>query len=90
MENMSTMLGRELIGLNNLVEEQQYYIYELQLKAALYKAYFFHKHSLTEKIENQLHDNIASSILSGKTYRTLEDMYMQDLITESEYKFCRV
>ena len=72
----------------------------IKLKAAKYKAFFFGKHNLAEKLEKQIeenHDNVVgefdgfsyASWRARAVYRTLEDMLECGLITESDYKFCQ-
>ena len=89
MRNMTMDLGRELLNLNNTIESQQYLIDKLELKAAIYKAYFFGKTELAEKLDEQINTNIFSQ-LTGIGYNTLEDMCVLGLITEAEYDFCKV
>jgi len=98
----STMdFGFELINLNKTIEQQEIIIDELELKAAMYKANFFHRYDLAERLQNQIKENYdhcvghfdgfcyASWRLTA-VYRTLEDMYRERLITEEEYRFCEV
>lgn len=87
--NATMELGRELLALNNTIESQQYYIDKLELKAAIYKAYFFGKTDLAGRLDKQIDANIFSQ-LTGIGYGTLEDMYLQGLITKEEYEFCKV
>ncbi len=97
----SMNLGMELTALNNTVELQELLIEEYKLKAAKYKAFFFSKHDLAEKLEKQIeenHDNIVgefdgfcySSRRAKAVYRTLEEMFECGLITESDYNFCQL
>lgn len=80
---------------------QEYEIENLRIKAAMYKAYFFCNSSLAEKLQKQSEEN--SDVLVGEfdgfsyaswranaVYRTLEDMCNEGLLTESEYKECKV
>lgn len=89
MRNMTMNLGRELLNLNNTVESQQYLIDKLELKTAMYKAYFFGKTDLAGRLDKQIDTNIFSQ-LTGIGYNTLEDMCLLGLITEAEYEFCKV
>lgn len=88
MTNLATELGIELIGLENTIQNQVLLIDALELKAAMYKASFYHKTDIAEKLSDQIHTNLMSQ-LTGVGYRTLEDMYMQCILTEAEYKFCK-
>ena len=90
IRNLSTELGRELIELNDNIESQKILIDKLELKAAMYRAYFFGKRNLAKRLDNQIEENIRSHIMSRETYRTLEDMFLLGLITEAEYEFCVV
>ncbi len=96
----SMNLGMELTELNNTVELQELLIEEYKLKAAKYKAFFYGKHDLAEKLEKQIDENCDNMIggfdgfgyaswRAGAVYRTLEDMLECGLITESDYKFCQ-
>ena len=89
MRNMTMDLGRELLNLNNTVESQQYLIDKLELKAAMYKAYFFGKTDLAGRLDKQIDTNICSQ-LTGVGYKSLEEMYLLGLLTEAEYEFCKV
>lgn len=93
--------SKEVIALNSTVRNQEVLIDELSLKAAMYKAYFFNKYDLAEKLHNQIIENYKhcvgefdgfcydSSRLNA-VYRTLVDMYRENLITKTEYDFCEV
>ncbi len=72
----------------------------LRIKAAKYKLFFFYKSDLTKKLEKQEEENADaligafdgfcwSSRRAFAVFRTLEDMYDEGLITESEYRECR-
>lgn len=72
----------------------------LRIKAAKYKLFFFYKSDLTKKLEKQEEENADaligafdgfcwSSRRDFAVFRTLEDMYDEGLITESEYRECR-
>ena len=100
-DNISMDLGRELVNLNKTVARQEIIIDELELKGAMYKAYFFGKSELAEKLRNQITENYNNRVgefdgfsyasWRAKTvYRTLEDMYNENLITEGEYLFCEL
>lgn len=94
-------LGAELLELNCTVQAQEIQIEDLRLKAAKYKAYFFRKQKLAETLEEQIEENFNACVgefdgfcyafwRARAVYRTLEDMFRQGLITESEYIFCKV
>ena len=59
----------------------------------MYKAYFFQKDDLVEILNKQIKVNHGYTIgeFDGcrDEYRTLEDMVRQDIITKSDYKFCK-
>lgn len=100
-ENNTTMnFGMELINLNKTVARQEIIIDELELKGAKYKAYFYNRHSLAERLEKQIMENMNNCIgefdgfcyaswRAKAVYRTLEDMFTEGLITEAEYNFCK-
>lgn len=99
--NMAREFGEGLVKLSNIIDSQELLIAEFRLKAAMYKAYFFHKIDLAEKLEKQIEENLNASIgeFDGfcfaswrgmAVHRTLEDMVRQGIITESEYEFCKV
>ena len=99
--NMTMDFGRELINLNNTIEAQEIVIDELQLKAAMYKANFFYKYDLAEKLQAQIIENYNHCVgeFDGfcyaswrvrAVYRTLVDMYRENIITKEEYSFCEV
>ena len=97
--NKTMELGTELLQLNHTIESQKLFIEELRLKSAMYKAYFFHKSVLAEKLEKQIKENFDNCVgefdgfcfaswRAHAVYRTLEDMFLQGIITKSEYDFC--
>ena len=99
--NMSMDFGMELLNLNRTVEQQEIIIDELKLKAAEYKALFFGRYDLVEKLRKQIRENrdnrtgefdgfCYASWRASAIYRTLDDMYKDNLITETEYSFCEV
>ena len=55
------------------------------VEKAMYKAYFFGKDDLAERLRKQSKQNH----LSYGNFKTLEDMLDNRLITEEEYNFCR-
>lgn len=93
-------LGLELIELNRTIKYQEKIIDELRIKVAYYKASFFGKYDLAERLykqdmENQ--DNLIgdfdgfcyASWRANAVYRTLEKMMADELITMEEYDFCK-
>ena len=98
---MSMELGEELVYLNKTVEQQEMYIDELRIKAAMYKAAFFHEHDLYDKLVRQRDENRDARIggfdgfcycsrRAHAVFRSLEDMYKDGLLTESEYNQCEL
>lgn len=96
-----TAFGAELINLTKTVEAQKVVIDELELKAAQYKALFYNKHELAEKLRKQIAENrdnrtgefdgfCYASWRAQAHYRTIDDMFTDSLITTEEYKFCEV
>lgn len=74
--------------------------YMLELEKSKYKAYFYRKSDLAEKLSNQLKENenyligaddgfCYSSVRANAIFRTLEDMYEQNIISKEEYNFCK-
>lgn len=94
------------IGLNLLEAQeklicQEYEIENLKIKAAMYKAYFFHDSTLAKKLQKQSEENRDALIgefdgfsyaswRANAVYRTLEDMCNEGLLTEKEYRECMV
>lgn len=88
---MTLDLGNELLNLHATINQQNMRIDELGLKAAMYKAYFFHKDNLASKLDAQLSDNLKCYYgCDWIEYRNLDDMLADGLITEEEYNFCKV
>lgn len=96
---MSMDLGKELVNLNQTVINQELTIEELRIKAAMYKAAFFGEHDLYDKLRKQCDENYDarigeydgfcySSRRANAVFRSLEDMYEDGLLTESEYDKC--
>lgn len=78
-----------------------YEVENLRIKAAMYKAYFFRNSILAEKLEKQSEENRDALIgefdgfsyaswRANAVYRTLEDMCYEGLLTEKEYRECKV
>jgi hypothetical protein len=100
-DNDTTRFGIELVRTNKTIAEQKITIDALELKAAMYKANFFHKYDLAEKLQKQIEENYDycigewdgfcfASWRARAIYRTLDDMYEEGLITSEEYKSCIV
>ena len=73
----------------------------LRIKAAMYKAYFFRNFILAEKLEKQSEENRDALIgefdgfsyaswRANAVYRTVEDMFDEGLLTENEYRECKI
>lgn len=97
--SMSEYLGQELVDLNRMVRKQDEEIEMLRLKAAKWKAYFFHEHELVDKLQKQIDENndaligewdgfCYSSKRAWAKFRSLEMMRAEGLITDSEYRRC--
>lgn len=93
--------AKEVLELHETVESQRVAIDELLLKAAYYKANFFQRYDLAEKLINQIEENhnycigefdgfCFASWRARAQYRTLNLMCLQGLITKEEYDFCDV
>ena len=79
----------ELASLNKTIVEQEMIIDGLRLQSAMYKASFFKKGSLADKLSKQIINNHLSCMGGcSAVYKTLDDMLREDLITQEEYKFC--
>ena len=98
---MSMDLGRELVNLNQTVINQEFTIEELRIKAAMYKAAFFGRHDLYDKLRKQRDENHGARIgefdgfcyaswRANAVFRTLEDMLDDELITQKEYDECSI
>lgn len=91
--------GMNIVEAHMKLVQQKSQIELLRIKAAKYKAYFFHKFQLAEKLEKQERENkdalvgewdgmCYASWRAKAVFRTLEDMRDEGTITESEYKEC--
>lgn len=94
-------LGLQLLESQEKLVSQEYEIENFRIKAAMYKAYFFRNSSLAEKLRKQSEENRDALIgefdglsyaswRANAVYRTLEDMCDEGLLTEREYKECKV
>lgn len=95
LENLAYEIIQEKKENNYLKTENEI----LRIKVAKYKAYFFGRYDLVEKLEKQIKENrdyligefdgfCYCSWRARAVFRTLEDMYDEGIITESEYNFC--
>ena len=87
--------------LQNQLSAQEFEVEMLKFKAAKYKALFFHKEKLEEKLEKQYREN-ANAIIGDfdgccykssrrkAIFRSLKDMFHEGLLTEQEYEECNV
>lgn len=94
-------IGLQLLESQEKLVSQEYEIENLRIKAAMYKAYFFRNSILAEKLEKQSEEN-RDALIGGfdgfsyaswranAVYRTLEDMCDEGLLTEKEYRECKV
>lgn len=92
--------GLKLLDTQEKLISQEYEIGMLRIKAAKYKAFFFRESDLARKLQKQEEEN--TDVLIGEfdgfcwsgrrasaVFRTLENMYDEGLITESEYRECK-
>lgn len=101
IENSSLgSVGLELLDTQKKLISQEYEIEMLRIKAAKYKAFFFRESDLAIKLQEQEEENrdaligefdgyCYASWRANAIFRTLEDMYDEGLITESEYRECK-
>lgn len=94
-------MGLQLLEAQEKLVSQEYEVENLRIKAAIYKAYFFCNSSLAEKLQKQSEENRNAligefdgfSYASWRTnavYRTVEDMFDEGLLTENEYRECKI
>lgn len=94
-------MGLQLLEAQEKLVSQEYEVENLRIKAAMYKAYFFRNFILAEKLEKQSEENRDALIgefdgfsyaswRANAVYRTLEDMCDEGLLTEKEYRECKV
>ncbi len=94
-------MGLQLLEAQEKLVSQEYEVENLRIKAAMYKAYFFRISTLAEKIQKQSEENRNALIgefdgfsyasrRANAVYRTLEDMCDEGLLTEKEYRECKV
>ena len=94
-------LGLQLLESQEKLVSQEYEIENLRIKAAMYKAYIIRSSSLAEKLQKQSEENRDTLIgefdgfsyaswRANAVYRTLENMFDEGLLTEKEYRECKV
>lgn len=94
-------LGLQLLESQEKLVSQEYEIENLRIKAAMYKAYFFRNSTLAEKLQKQSEENRNALIgefdgfsyaswRANAVYRTVEDMFDEGLLTENEYRECKI
>lgn len=94
-------MGLQLLEAQEKLVSQEYEVENLRIKAAMYKAYFFCNFILAEKLEKQSEENRDALIgefdgfsyaswRANAVYRTLENMFDEGLLTEKEYRECKV
>lgn len=94
-------IGLCLLEVQQKIISQEYEIENLRIKAAMYKANFFHNYTLAEKLQKQSEENRDALVgeFDGLSYaswraravhRTLEDMVTEGLITGKEYQECEI
>ena len=92
-------MARSLVDAADKLEMKTKQAEQYRIAAAKYKAYFFRKADLAEKLEQQFGENADALVgeFDGATYaswrahavyRTLEDMRDDGFITAEEYEFC--
>ena len=76
------------------LQSAKHEIERLRFEAAHYKAYFFGKNDLVEKLDKQKRSNYNALhqgfCITNDDYLTLEDMLYDGLLTDEEYKFCLI
>lgn len=94
--------GQDLMDLVAVYRALQDRVEFYRLKAALYKAYFYHNNRLSKQLENQIDKNRNSKFEDGfdgfcydsrytnSVYRTLEGMLLDGVISNEEYEFCNI
>ena len=92
-------LGFELVNMQRELVCQEYEIEKLRIKAAMYYAFFFRHFDLAKRLrdQNEENDNALIGEFDGFSYaswrrdaifRSLEDMCVDGLLTEEEYREC--
>lgn len=101
MDQRSNVKGLVLDLLKGLEDADRYEmrLQKLRVTAAKYKALFFGKHDLSQKLCDQEKENIDacigefdgfsySSARARAVFRTLEEMVDDGILSEDEYAFC--
>ncbi|MFR4681872.1 MAG: hypothetical protein ACLT9M_05930 [Anaerobutyricum hallii] len=94
-------MGLHLLEAQEKLVSQEYEVENLRIKAAMYKAYFFRNSTLAEKLQKQSEENRNALIgefdgfsyaswRANAVYRTVEDMFDEGLLTENEYRECKI
>ncbi len=97
--NRIANLGFELVNTQRKLVCQEYEIEKLRIKAAMYRAFFFHNFDLAERLRDQNKENddaligefdgfCYASCRRDAIFRSLEDMCVDELLTEEEYREC--
>lgn len=92
-------IGLDLLKTQRKLICQEYEIENLRLKAAYYKASFFHEFTLAEKLQKQITENkdaltgefdgfCYASWRAAAIFRTLDDLYEEGFINKEEYGNC--
>lgn len=98
-----TNILNNLYDLVNIIENYKRLenkTYMLELEKSKYKAYFYGKSDLAEKLSKQIEENEdnligtydgfwSSSKRANAIFRNLENMYEQNIISKEEYNFCK-
>lgn len=98
---MLRVLELELYYQNNAVVRQEIKFEELRVKCAKYKAFYYHRWKLGEKLNEQVEENrnncigeydgfSYSSVRASAVFRTLERMLYDGMISKEEYEFCNI
>lgn len=93
--------GLELLDTQKKLISQEYEIEMLRIKVAKYKAFFFRESDLAIKLQEQEEENTDALIgefdgycyaswRANAIFRTLEDMCNEGLLTELEYRECKL
>jgi len=94
-------MGLQLLEAQEKLVSQEYEVENFRIKAAMYKAYFFRNSTLAEKLQKQSEENRNALIgefdgfsyaswRANAVYRTVEDMFDEGLLTENEYRECKI
>lgn len=97
--NRIAVFGVELVNTQHKLICQEYEIEKLRIKTAMYRAFFFRNSDLAKRLrdQNEKNDNALIGEFDGFSYaswrrdaifRSLEDMCVDGLLTEEEYREC--